>query len=243
MKKEEVAYFQHIIDSIHYDSNVFTVWYSEEKVLIGALVDDSPEIKDFLNYATIYNTILDTDRKIKFSIQEAIELADSLVFEDWRPFQSPSYEEYTAMYYTENAIFRIMILWDLLAQLFNIKAGLRKPFDKVYATAIFHDAQQGKKPNPFAKKVYDYMVQSDDTDVEPWKGNHTYCKSFRDKMTHRSSPNVTSFSDFSFELRLPVIYPLKRVVEEYKKVSDFIQEIICEIVKDYKMLEKPSEEE
>lgn len=236
MKKEEAEYYQGVIDSVNYDSNIFTIWYSKEKVIIGAFIQDNSKVNNFFNYASIYDTIIDTDRKIKFSLQEAIKLAENPSFEEWNPVQAPSFEEYTAIYYTENALFRIMILWDLLAQMFNIKAGIGKPFDKVYAAQIFHDAQQGKKSNPFAKKVYEYMIQNENTDVEPWEGNHTYLKDYRDKMTHRSSPNMTSFSDYSLELRLPVIYVLKRVVEDYKQVSDYIQEIVNDIVKDYRML-------
>lgn len=135
-----------------------------------------------------------------------------------------------AIYYTENAIFRISVLWDLLAQLFNLKEGLGKPFEKVYATQLFHDTQQGKHPHPFAVKVYSYMQQQDNSDVEPWEGNYTYVKEFRDKMTHRSSPNISSFSNFAQELRMPMMYVLKRVIEDYKQASEFISEIIKEIL-------------
>lgn len=233
MKEKGAEYFRRIIDSIHYDRNVFTVLYGEGKVIIGALVHDSPEVSNFFNYVTIFNSILDVDSKIKYSIEEATKWGGNPPFEEWDPFQKPSCEEYKAIYYTENATFRIMILWDLLAQLFNIKAGLGKSFDKVYSAQIFHNAQQGKKPDPFAKRVYEYMRQDDNKDVEPWEGNHAFLRDYRDKMTHRSSPNITSISDYSRELRLPVVYALKRVVEDYKQVSNFIQEIVSEIIKDY----------
>lgn len=237
MKTEESSYFSNIINSIQYDSNAFTIWYSGDKVMLGALVKNTPEVQTFFNYATIYNTIIDTDAKIKLSLQEAINAADNPSFDDWKPLESPSADEYRAIYFTENAIFRTAVLWDLLAQIFNIKAGIGKPFDKVYATQIFHDAQQGKRGNPFAKKVYTYMTQKDNSDVEPWEGNYAYVKDFRDKMTHRASPNISSFSEFSSELRMPAIYILKRVIEDYKQVSDFIQEFLKDILIEYKQLD------
>lgn len=234
--KEEEKYFLNIINSIQYESNAFTVWYSEEKVVIGALVEDNPEMQRFFNYATIYNTIIDTDMKIKYSLTEAINQANDTDFDKWQPLQSPSKEEYAAIYYTENAVFRTAVLWDLLAQLFNLKADLGKSFDLVHAAQIFHNAQQGKKANLFAKKVYAYMDQEENTDVEPWKGNFAYVRDFRNKMTHRVSPNISSFSNYSIELRMPMIYVLKRVIEDYKQVSEFIQEIITDILTNYKNL-------
>ena len=236
MKKKYAKYYQEIIDSVKYKNNVFTNLYSGEKVIISAMIDDSPEMQRFFNFATIYNAILDVDKKIKFSFKEAIRLADNINFDKWRPLDSPSKREYYAIYHLENAIFRTEILWDLLAQLFNLKENLNKEFNKVYATKLFHDSQQGKKANKFAKKVYSYMKQQDNTNVEPWEGNYTYVKDFRDKMTHRSSPNITSFSDFSLELRYPVAVILKRVVEDYKQVYIFIQEILEDILENYKML-------
>lgn len=235
-KKETAAYFQGLIESVQYDGNTFTMWYSEDKVIVGALLTDNPEAERFFDYATIYNTIIDTDAKIKYSLYEAIKWIDDIDFEKWNPLQAPSNEEYKAIYYTENAVFRTSVLWDLLAQLFNIKAGIGKPFDKVYTSQLFHDAQQGRRANQFAKKVYEYMEQADNLDVEPWEGNHKYVKDFRDKMTHRASPNVSSFSNFAVEVRIPSVYVLKRVIEDYVKVSEFIQELIIDILKDYEML-------
>lgn len=236
-EKEEIeVYFRSLIESVQYDSNTFTMWYSEDKVIVGALVTDSPETQKFFDYATIYNTIIDTDAKIKYSLNEAIKWMDDIDYNKWNPFQTPTKEEYKAIYYTENAIFRTSVLWDLLAQLFNIKDGIGKSFDKVYVSQIFHDAQQGKRANQFAKKVYDYMEQADNLDVEPWEGNHKYVKDFRDKMTHRASPNVSSISNFAMELRIPSTFVLKRVIEDYKQVSEFIQELIFDILKDYEML-------
>ena len=37
-------------------------------------------------------------------------------------------------------------------------------------------------------------------------------------------------------LRMPTVYVLKRVIEEYKQVSDFIKEYVTEVLKDYEEL-------
>ncbi|MFG6372773.1 MAG: hypothetical protein K1W04_01285 [Oscillospiraceae bacterium] len=230
MDSKEAEYFLSVIESVSYDRNAFTVWYGDDKIILGAIMHDNPEAQRFFDYATIYQTIIDLDRKIKISLKMAIDSAEVISFEEWKPIDPPSEMEKMAIYYTENAIFRTSVLWDLLAQVFNLKETLGKPFEKVYATQLFHDAQQGKHPHPFAVKVYSYMQQQDNSDTEHWEGNYAYVKEFRDKMTHRSSPNISSFSNFALELRMPMMYVLKRVIEDYKQVSEFISEIIEEIL-------------
>lgn len=233
MEKDEAKYLYRIIDGIKYVSNAFTVWYGNDKIILGALLHNNEEAQKFFSYATIYHTILDVDKKIKFSLYEAIRWTDDTDFDKWNPLYAPSDNESTSIYYTENAVFRTAVLWDMLAQLYNIKTERGKPIQKVYATQLFHDAQQGKRADSFAQKVYSYMTQSDDMNDEPWKGNYGFVRDFRDKMTHRNSPNISTMSDFAVELRMPMIYVLKRVVEDYSQVSTFIGELISEILKDY----------
>ena len=236
MKSEEAKYFLNIINEIQYEENAFTVWYGEDKIVLGAILFDSPEAQKFFSFATIYHTILDVDKKIKYSFKESIRWTDEITFEKWNPLYLPSANEQKALYYVENAVFRTEVLWDLLAQMFNIKENLGKPIEKVYAAQLFHDAQQGKRPNQFAKKVYNYMQQADNCDIEPWEGNYSYVREIRDKLTHRNSPSVSTMSNFDMSLRMPTVYVLKRVIEEYKQVSDFIKEYVTEVLKDYEEL-------
>lgn len=234
MKKDEAKYLYSMIDGINYDPNAFTVWYGDDKIVFGALLHDNADAQNLFSFTTIYHTILDMDDKIKFSLREAIKWADDEDIDHWNPISPPSSNESMSIYFTENAVFRTSVLWDMLAQLYNIKAQIGKPIEKVYANQIFHDAQQGKRADPFATKVYCYMTQPDDLYIEPWGGNYSYVKDFRDKMTHRNSPNISTVSDFAVELRMPMVYVLKRVVEDYSQVSAFIGEIISEILEDYK---------
>lgn len=232
MKNDEVERIRSFLDSVQYKPDLFSVGFGEDKVIFGALFKDQPELQRFFSYATIYDSILDVDKKIKLSIIEATRWTDDIPFDEWHPLENPSNNEWRALYYTENAAFRVEVLWDLMAQLFNLKENLGKPYDKIYAEQLFHDNQQGKKPNLFAKKVYDYMKQEDDFEVDPWRGNYSYIKGFRDKLTHRNSPNISCVSDYATELRMPAIYILYRLTEDYMQVSRFIQEILSEITKD-----------
>ena len=69
---------------------------------------------------------------------------------------------------------------------------------------------------------------------EFWLGNHGYVTEYRNKMTHRNSPNVPTISNYAFELRMPMRYVLKRVIEDYTKVSEFIKLLLDEIIDDYR---------
>lgn len=230
-------YLIKILDSIQYDESKFVVHYNTEYIVLGAFtVDTNPQITNFFTCKSIYETVLDLDMKIKISLRQAIKWLelDSNKQGDkvWDPFCSISFEENNANYYIENAVFRIESLWDLLAQFFNIYGNYRKPYDKIYAKQLFHDAQQGNKPDPFAKRVYQYMDQKECLDSDPWEGNYAYVKDYRDKMIHKISPNVTSFSNMDTSIRLPALYSIKRVVEDYHQVSLFLAEIIDSLLKE-----------
>ena len=239
MEIEDLKNIYAYYDSVHYEQNKFTAWYSNDLNIMGGLCVDQPEKQKFFAYATIYNTVMDVDKKVKFSAHEAAKYGDVSALKDWRPLEEPSENEWKAGYYIENAIYRVGTLWDLLAQLFNIQQNYGKPFDKVYAEQLFHDAQQGKHPNAFAKKVYDYISQKNDDSGELFKGTHCYIKGFRDKLTHRYSPNVSSISNYAAELRQPSLYVLYRLTEDYLQVSIFLDEIFSDILKEYDDLSYP----
>lgn len=106
------------------------------------------------------------------------------------------------------------------------------PIDKLYAENYFHNAQQGKKAKQFAKCVYQYFMEKDEIkdDMEFWFGNYQYIKDYRNKMTHRNSPSITTISNFDFDFRPPTMFVLKRATEVYLKVYEFIKDLLDEIM-------------
>lgn len=85
MKKDEAEYYLSVIESVNYDKNAFTVWYGDDKVILGAIMHDNPQAQRFFDYATIYQTIMDLDWKIKTSLKMAIDSAEVISFEEWKP--------------------------------------------------------------------------------------------------------------------------------------------------------------
>lgn len=221
-----------LIDSIQYDVDLFKIYIDPERYIMGYMSTNSPD-NDFFMYKTIYDSILDLDKKIKKSFDLALKWEYSYKGE-FNMVAPPSPEEEEAIYYTENAIFRSSILWDLLAQLYNIKYKGNKNPEKVYYQTLFHNDTQGKNPNAFAQQVYLYISEEDVEEQrgESWIGNHAYITEYRNKMTHRNSPNVATFSNYDLELRMPMRYVLKRAIEDYCKASQFIKLLSNSILTD-----------
>lgn len=224
-----------LVDTVLFDEQLFKIFISDNEYIMGAVFAE-PNADSFFTYKTIYDTILDIDEKIKKSFKLAIEWEYGPKTYKFNMALPPCKEDKEAIYYTENAIFRTSVLWDLLAQLYNIKFDKKVDPEKIYYTILFHNDSQGNHPNKFAKKVYSYLSEEEDEspvyDDEEWKGNHQYVCKYRNKMTHRNSPNVTSMSNYDMEFRMPMSYVLKRSIEDYVKASKFIMEIISMIITD-----------
>lgn len=237
MTNKEENYLYMLLDSIKYISDIFTIAISEDKVILGAITPNECKIQKFFSMATVYDSILDVNNKIQFSLREAIEFAKKSERKKWNPIVSLSDDEWKAIYFMENAVFRIETAWDLLAQLYNIYQGYETDNKKIQAKKFFYDCQKREKSLEFAKRVYNYMLLSDNVDVEPWEGNYIYVKDYRNKMSHRNSPSVNSFSNYDTTIRRPTLYILKRVVEDYHKFSAFIQELVNKIISEYDSME------
>ncbi len=239
MNNNEKEYLTSLLNSINYERNILSIYCGEDKKLVGALIKNCPPADLFFSYTTIYDSILDINLKIQKSFNEALLLSDKLDTEEWNPILAPSDNELNATYYIENAIFRIEIEWDLLAQWYNLKHPNNRDITRIYSNQLFHDCSQGKKGELFAKKVYNYFSEADSisSDYEMWKGNHKYISEYRNKLTHRNSPNITALNNFDITIRPPIIFVLKRAIEEYVQLSLFVSEFLQSILTDFQMLE------
>lgn len=226
------------VEKVSFDELLFRVNYGENKYVFGAMYTVKENEIDIYAISSIYDTIIDLNTKIKYSFEMAAACNPSENLMEHNMFEKPFGNERKAIYYIENMVFRTSTLWDTLAQLCNIFWGIKKPIDKIYTSSFFHDYSQGKNKRKFAESVYNYFKEADKVkgDLERWLGNFQYVKEFRDKMTHRNSPNVSTLSNFDMKLRPPAIFVLKRVTEDYLKAIEFIQttleEIFIELEKD-----------
>lgn len=230
---EEERFLRQLIASVAYDPDLFKIYIGNDKYIFG-YVSTNGDDDGYFAYQTLYDTIVDLDRKIKKSFDLALHWEYRCDINKFNMISPPSVEEEEAIYYTENAVFRTSVLWDLLAQLYNVRYNNNKNPEKVFYSTLFHNATQGKNPNLFAQSVYTYLSEIEPEDHiyqkhESWIGNHKYVVDYRNKMTHRNSPNIASMSSYDIELRMPMRYVLKRVVEDYVKASEFIQLMLKDI--------------
>ena len=233
-KNKEMLYFKRKLSNVAYNPDRFKIKFGDDKFIFGTLSSENDEstFGKLMEYKTIHDTLIDLDWKIKHSFNKAIDFSYSdTVTSSFSVIRTDTEEEKLAFYYIENALFRTSSLWDMLAQLYRLFYDIDILKEKVYYKQIFNPAN--KHSDSFkakAKEIYDYIEQEDDTECEgEWKGNHSFANNFRNKMTHRNSPNVAVISNFDVNLKKHPAFQLKRIIEDYAVVSQYIEEILDEI--------------
>jgi len=232
--KSEINYLESKLSEVNYDPYRFKLMIGEDKFLFGLISGSHSEAPfgKLMQYKTIYDTLRDLDWKIKLSFDKSIKYAYSeSVQKDFSLLKEESDEERLAFYYIENALFRTSSLWDMLAQLYRLFYNIEIPKEKVYYKKIFNPSLDNSDNFKVkASEIYNYINQDDDTDCEgEWKGNHTFSNNLRNKMTHRNSPNVAVVSDYDINLKHHPAFQIKRIIEDYVVVSQYINEVLNEI--------------
>ena len=232
--EEEKAYFNCKLSQVIYNPNRFKVLIGEDRFLFGVVSagDYEAPFSRVMQYRTLYDTLIDLDWKIKFSLNKSIRYAFSESLQnDFRIFSEESEEERYAYYYIENALFRTSSMWDLLAQFYRLFYKIEIPKDRVYYKKIFDPSSElSNKFKVKASEINDYLNESDDTNCEgEWKGNHLFVNGIRNKMTHRNSPNIAVMSDYDMNFKHHPVFIIKRILEDYVTASKYIGEILDEI--------------
>lgn len=218
------------VDEISFHEYFVRIEFGDGRYIFGAIQKDKSKI-DLFAINSIYETIVDLNNKIIYSFEKAVECNLSENLNGYDPFRKPIGNELIALYYIENMVLRTSALWDLLAQLCNIFWKIERDQYKIFVESFFHDCTQGKGAQKLAIEIYNYFKEDDEVrgDMENWSGNFQYVKEYRNKMTHRNSPNITAISSFDTYFRPPPIYVLKRVTEDFLKSIEFIKKVLIEI--------------
>ncbi|HGE5804344.1 TPA: Cthe_2314 family HEPN domain-containing protein [Bacillus thuringiensis] len=149
-------------------------------------------------------------------------------------------ENREAYYYTENIMFRISILWDLLAQLTNTVFQLNENVDEIHHWGFFEKYSANSRRNEpfytFTNSVNTYFQENDCShDKNPWKGNFRFAKNLRNSFTHSLNPHIVNFNNGNFNRQankhngttLPTspLYETKRLLEDFVQAYEFTVEV------------------
>ena len=235
--KTEKDYFNTKLSQVVFNPNRFELLFGDNKYLFGYLSGAHREnpFSRLMQYKTLYDTVVDLDWKIKLSFEKAINYSYSeSVLKEYSIIKSATNEERIALYYIENALFRVIILWDLLAQFYRLYYRINVKKENVHYKKIFDpDKRYCKKYKNIAREINLYLIEKNDTDCEgEWKGNHVFVNELRNKMTHRNSPNMSIISDYDINMKYHPIFLIKRIIEDYVVVTKFITEILDKIEKE-----------
>lgn len=235
MSRQGKEYLQELVNSVICIPNSFRIKYGDDRFIFSVATDDQ-ETTDYFSVATIYDSICVIDEYIKYAFNQAISCDIPETMDDYDPFINPTLDERIALYHTENIVFRVSMLWDLLAQLCNViyHTGIKPT--AIYYNRYFSNHVSGKKSFDIAAEINNYLQEKEDleVDVNPWPGNHAYLNDYRNQLTHRVSPNISSISSFGNTLRPPTLYVLHRAIEDYYKVSSFLCRLINQFLEDHK---------
>lgn len=241
--QNEVDYLFEKYNNIVYDPDKFTIFLDDDKFLFGVLSPENDEshLSKEMQYKTLYDTLIDLDAKIKFSFDNALKCSyQRNLIDNFSIHKRGTSEETLAYYYVENALFRTSSLWDILAQLYCLFYNIKIPKNYIYYNKLFDTSNE-----PYYKRysineidnfeevkekfdsIHNYIVEADNWQKSgEWEGNHDYVNKFRNKMIHRNSPNVPTMSDFDFNMKDEPRFMLKRIIEDYNRVSIYLKEII-----------------
>lgn len=230
----EIEYLNGKISSIKYNETRFKISVGGDRYIFGTTspIGKETPISKLMKFKTLYDTLFDLDWKIKLSFQEGIKYAYSdNVQDNFSIFAINSEEEKLSYYFIENALFRTSSLWDILAQLYCLYFSVQIRQNEIHYKKIFNPKSvHATNFKASATKINQYINQKDNTNLDgEWMGNHKFINELRNKMTHRNSPNIATISDFDLNLKNHPSFMLKRIIEDYFTVSNYIEEILNDI--------------
>lgn len=228
---KEIEYLKEIIDAVVCIPNVFRVRIENTDKFIFSISTNDEKTEEWYAVAAIYDSICEIDAQIKYAFKEVIKYELPETLENYNPFSKMDNDEREAFYHIENIVFRTSVLWDLLAQLCNVIYDTKLDPYHIYYKKYFEKYAEGDGSFEIANAIKEYLNEEDtqEHETKPWIGNHAFLTEYRNQMTHRIYPNVSSISKFGMTLRPPALFVLHRVIEDYYKVSYFL----CGEINDY----------
>ena len=131
-EKEKIT-IERLINEYEIKINNFHINLENNKYISGILGNVNSNIKKVFRYNHFLESINDLSNKTKKSIEKCVEAYQKTNLKYFNPIGNQiSQEENDAYYYMENALFREVILWDSLAQLYNLYYDMNIDVEKIH---------------------------------------------------------------------------------------------------------------
>ena len=204
-----------------------------KEYISGIFGDKDDDVNNYFKYNHFIESINDLSQKTKISIEKCLTAYQKVDSEKFNPMTNnlSNYEK-KAYYYMENALFREIILWESLAQLYNVYFCLKINIERVnYKKIIDILSKRNEKIINF-KKISMYINEKYDIKKPVLdEGIHDCVCQLRNQMTHRYSIAITSMSE-NINLRA-MPDSIYKIAKDYNMVQKHLVEIINIIITSY----------
>ena len=236
INEEDKMLIEKLINEYEIKIDNFHINLENNKYISGIFGNVNSDIKKVFRYNHFLESINDLSHKTKKSIEKCVEAYQETNIKDFNPMSNQiSKKENEAYYYMENALFREVILWDSLAQLYNLYYDRGIDVEKIhYKKVIERLSQKNINEIDFAEILRylkeDYNIGENNID----KGIHKCISNVRNQMTHRFSIAITAFSENCKENATLRAMPdlIYKIAKDYNIVQKYLVQIIKMITKD-----------
>lgn len=219
-----------LLNEYKIENTNFHINLSEDKYISGIFGNIDNKIKKVFKYNHFLESINDLSKKTKKSIEKCVEAYQKTNIKNFNPIGNiVSKEEENAYYYMENALFREIILWDSLAQLYNLYYNMNIEVDKIFYKKVITELSQKNIKEIDFKGILKYLnepfeIIEDDID----RGIHGCINNMRNQMTHRFSIAITAFSENSKESATLRAMPdlIYKIAKDYNMVQKYLVQIV-----------------
>ena len=153
MAQEGREYLSTIMNSVICIPDAFRIYCGIDKFIFSVMGEDTT-VNEYFAVSAIYDSICYADEKIKYAFEQTLACDFPDTLKDYDPFSRPKEQEAKAMYHVENIVFRISILWDLLAQLCNVVFQTGINSEKIHYNRYFRNHAEGENAIPFCKEIF-----------------------------------------------------------------------------------------
>lgn len=228
--KEDKKNLDKLLNEYKIEIDNFHINLENNKYISGIFGNVNEKIKKVFKYNHFVESINDLSEKTKKSIDKCIEAYQNTNIKNFNPIGNIiTKEENKAYYYMENALFREIILWDSLAQLYNLYYNMNIEVDKIFYKKVIKELSLKDIKEIDFNEILEYLNEPFDimeNNID--KGIHECINDKRNQMTHRFSIAITAFSENSKENATLRAMPdlVYKIAKDYNKVQQYLVQII-----------------